>query len=400
MTIDAGVHRYPFGDPVRLDQHPMAAKLQREEPISRVRLPFGGEAWLVTRYAEVRSVLSDPRFGRAATVGREDVPRVRETPALPNVLTSMDPPELTRVRKLTMTAFTSRRVQELRPRAEQIVDELLTAMADSGSPADLVTALALPVPVTVICEMLGVPARDQHRFREFSDAVMSTTAVTAEERMAAYAELTTYLTEQIAVRRTDPTDDLLGALVAARDNEDRLTEDELITLGITLLVAGHETTANQISNFTYTLLTTPGAWERLRADPELVPTAVEELLRFIQLGNGGAFPRIASEDVEIAGTLVRAGEALFVDLQAANRDESVFEDPHALTLDRHHNSHLAFGHGFHHCIGAQLARLELQVALTALLRRFPNLRLAVPADEVPWKSGMLLRGPKSLPAAW
>lgn len=400
MTIDTGVHRYPFGDPVRLDQHPMAVKLQREEPISRVRLPFGGEAWLVTRYADVRAVLSDPRFGRAETVGREDVPRVRETPALPNVLTSMDPPELTRVRKLTMTAFTSRRVQELRPRTEEIVEELLAAMAASGSPADLVTALALPVPVTVICEMLGVPPQDQQRFREFSDAVMSTTAVTAEERMAAYAELTTYLTEQIAVRRTDPTDDLLGALVSARDNEDRLTEDELITLGITLLVAGHETTANQISNFTYTLLTTPGAWERLREDPELVPTAVEELLRFIQLGNGGAFPRIASEDVEIAGTLVRKGEALFVDLQAANRDDSVFENPHTLTLDRHHNSHLAFGHGFHHCIGAQLARLELQVALTALLRRFPNLRLAIPADEVPWKSGMLLRGPKSLPVAW
>ncbi|MEC3957724.1 cytochrome P450 [Nocardia sp. CDC153] len=399
MTTHTEVRRYPFGDPIRLDPHPLAAKLQREEPISRVRLPFGGEAWLVTRYADVRSVLSDPRFGRAATVGREDVPRVRETPALPNVLTSMDPPELTRVRKLTMTAFTSRRVQELRPRAERLVDELLTAMAESGSPADLVTALALPVPVTVICEMLGVPAQDQHRFREFSDAVMSTTLVSAEERMAAYGSLATYLTEQIAVRRADPTDDLLGALVAARDNEDRLTEDELVTLGITLLVAGHETTANQIANFTYVLLTT-GEWDRLREDPDLVPAAVEELLRYVQLGNGGAFPRIANEDVELSGTLIRAGEALFVDLGAANRDEDAFPDAHTLTLDRHHNSHLAFGHGFHHCVGAQLARLELQVTLTALLRRFPTLHLAVPADEIPWKTGMLLRGPKTLPVAW
>lgn len=399
MTTPTEVRHYPFGDPVRLDPHPTALKLLREEPISRVRLPYGGEAWLVTRYADVRSVLSDPRFGRAATVGREDVPRVRETPAMPNVPTSMDPPELTRLRKLTMTAFTTRRVQELRPRTEEIVDDLLTAMAAAGSPADLVEALALPVPVTVICEMLGVPPQDQHRFRDFSDAIMSTTAVPDEERVAALAAVAQYLTEQIAERRAHPSDDLLGALVAARDNDDRLSEDELITLGLTLLVAGHETTANQIANFVYVLLTA-GEWNRLRADPDLVPAAIEELLRYIQLGNGGAFPRIAVEDVELSGTLIRAGEAVFVDLAIANRDETVFPDPDTMDLTRHHNSHLAFGHGFHHCVGAQLARLELHVTLTALLRRFPNLHLAVPADEVEWKTGMLLRGPKALPVAW
>ncbi|MEV6102285.1 cytochrome P450 [Nocardia sp. NPDC051981] len=399
MTTPTEVRHYPFGDPVRLDPHPTALKLLREEPISRVRLPYGGEAWLVTRYADVRSVLSDPRFGRAATVGREDVPRVRETPAMPNIPTSMDPPELTRLRKLTMTAFTTRRVQELRPRTEEIVDDLLTAMAAAGSPADLVEALALPVPVTVICEMLGVPPQDQHRFRDFSDAIMSTTAVPDEERVAALAAVAEYLTEQIAERRAHPSDDLLGALVAARDNDDRLSEDELITLGLTLLVAGHETTANQIANFVYVLLTA-GEWKRLRADPDLVPAAIEELLRYIQLGNGGAFPRIAVEDVELSGTLIRAGEAVFVDLAIANRDETVFPDPDTMDLTRHHNSHLAFGHGFHHCVGAQLARLELHVTLTALLRRFPNLHLAVPADEVEWKTGMLLRGPKALPVAW
>ncbi|MFE3260876.1 cytochrome P450 [Nocardia sp. NPDC059091] len=399
MTTPTEVRHYPFGDPVRLDPHPTALKLLREEPISRVRLPYGGEAWLVTRYADVRSVLSDPRFGRAATVGREDVPRVRETPAMPNIPTSMDPPELTRLRKLTMTAFTTRRVQELRPRTEEIVEDMLTAMAAAGSPADLVEALALPVPVTVICEMLGVPPQDQHRFRDFSDAIMSTTAVPDEERVAALAAVAEYLTEQIAERRADPSDDLLGALVAARDNDDRLSEDELITLGLTLLVAGHETTANQIANFVYVLLT-EGEWDRLRADPDLVPAAIEELLRYIQLGNGGAFPRIAVEDVELSGTLIRAGEAVFVDLAIANRDETVFPDPDTMDLTRHHNSHLAFGHGFHHCVGAQLARLELHVTLTALLRRFPNLRLAVPADEVEWKTGMLLRGPKALPVVW
>ncbi|MFJ9369516.1 cytochrome P450 [Nocardia sp. NPDC101769] len=399
MSTPTEIRHYPFGDPVRLDPHPTAMKLLREEPISRVQLPYGGEAWLVTRYADVRSVLSDPRFSRAATVGREDVPRVRETPAMPNIPTSMDPPELTRLRKLTMTAFTTRRVQELRPRAEEIVEDMLTAMAAAGSPADLVEALALPVPVTVICEMLGVPPQDQHRFRDFSDAIMSTTAVTDEERVAAFAAVAGYLTEQIAERRARPADDLLGALVAARDNDDRLSEDELITLGLTLLVAGHETTANQIANFVYVLLA-EGEWDRLREDPDLVPAAIEELLRYIQVGNGGAFPRIAVEDVELSGTLIRAGEAVFVDLAIANRDETVFPDPDTMDLTRHHNSHLTFGHGFHHCVGAQLARLELHVTLTALLRRFPNLRLAVPADEVEWKTGMLLRGPKALPVAW
>ncbi|MGW4244153.1 cytochrome P450 [Nocardia sp. NPDC004722] len=400
MTTHTEVRQYPFGEPVRLDPHPMAAKLLREEPISRILLPFGGEAWLVTRYADVRSVLSDARFSRAATVGRTDVPRVRETPALPNIPTSMDPPELTRLRKLTMTAFTARRVQELRPRAERIVEDMLTAMTAAGSPADLVEALALPVPVTIICEMLGVPAEHQHRFRDFSDAIMSTTAVSDEERVAAYLAVAEYLTEQIAERRAHPSDDLLGALVAARDNKDRLSEDELITLGITLLVAGHETTANQIANFVYVLLTTDGAWTRLHDDPDLVPDAIEELLRHTQLSNGGAFARIATEDVELSGVRIRAGETVFVDLQTANRDESVFPDPETLDLARHHNSHLTFGHGFHHCVGAQLARLELQVTLTALLRRFPDLRLAVPAEDVEWKTGMLLRGPRALPVAW
>ncbi|MFD6357492.1 cytochrome P450 [Nocardia tengchongensis] len=400
MTTHTEARPYPFGEPVRLDPPPLVAKLQREEPISRVLLPFGGEAWLVTRYADVRAVLSDARFSRAATVGRLDVPRVRETPALPNIPTSMDPPELTRLRKLTMTAFTSRRVQEQRPRAEHIVEELLDAMEAAGSPADLVDALALPLPVTVICEMLGVPPQDQHRFRDFSDAIMSTTAVSDTDRLNAYAAVAGYLTEQIAVRRAEPADDLLGALVAARDDEDRLSEDELITLGITLLVAGHETTANQIANFTYVLLTESGEWDRLRADPGLVPTAVEELLRYVQVGNGGAFPRIATEDIELSGTLIRAGESVFVDLQAANRDETVFENPDTLDLSRHHNSHLTFGHGFHHCVGAHLARLELDVTLSALLRRYPELRLAIPAAEIEWKTGMLLRGPKALPVAW
>ncbi|GAB4588154.1 cytochrome P450 [Nocardia sp. IFM 10818] len=400
MATNLEVRDYPFGEPVRLDMHPLLAQLRREEPVARIRLPYGGEGWLVTRYDDVRLVLADPRFSRAATVDREDLPRSTPEPPRGDSLLSMDPPEHTRLRKLVAKAFTGRRVQLLRPRAQQIVDAHLAAIERSGPPADLVQQFALPLPVTVICEMLGVPTEQQHRFREFSDAILSTTAYTRAQIIAARAGLEAYLAELISQRRAEPRDDLLSALVAARDNDDRLSELELVNLGVGLLIAGHETTANQIANFTYVLLTAPEQWELLRRNPELVPGAVEELLRHVQLGSGGAFARIATEDVELSGITVRAGEAVFVNTQAANRDETVFTDPEQLDLTRTDNPHMAFGHGAHHCLGAQLARLELQVAMASLLRAFPTLRLAVPVDEVPWKTGLLVRGPKSLPVAW
>ncbi|MFE9327686.1 cytochrome P450 [Nocardia sp. NPDC052278] len=398
--VDHEVRSFPFGTPVRLDMDPLYARLRREEPISRVRLPYGGEGWLVTRYEDVKQVLADPRFSRAAAVEREDIPRTTPEPARRNSLLTMDPPEHTRLRKLVVKAFTGRRVQALRPRAQQIVDERLDEIERSGPPADLVQLLALPLPVTVICEMLGVPPQDQHRFRNFSDTVLSTTAYTREQISTARAGLEAYLTELVAQRREQPTDDLLGALVAARDDEDRLSEAELVNLGIGLLIAGHETTANQIANFTYVLLTEREHWELLCGRPELVPSAVEELLRYVQLGAGGSFPRIATEDLELGGVGIRSGESVFVNTQAANRDETVFDDPEGLDLTRERNPHMAFGHGAHHCLGAQLARVELQVALRSLLQRFPTLHLAVPVDEVPWKSGLLVRGPKALPVAW
>ncbi|WP_433760081.1 cytochrome P450 [Nocardia sp. CA-135398] len=398
--VDHEVRSFPFSTPVRLDIDPLYARLRREEPISRVRLPYGGEGWLVTRYQDVKQVLADPRFSRAVAVEREDIPRTTPEPARRNSLLSMDPPEHTRLRKLVVKAFTGRRVQALRPRAEQIVDERLDEIERCGPPADLVQLLALPLPVTVICEMLGVPPQDQHRFREFSDTVLSTTAHTREQISTARAGLEAYLAELVAQRREEPTDDLLGALVAARDDEDRLSEAELVNLGIGLLIAGHETTANQIANFCYVLLTEPDRWELLCGRPELVPSAVEELLRYVQLGSGGSFPRIATEDLELGGVEIRSGESVFVNTQAANRDETVFDDPEYLDLTRERNPHMAFGHGAHHCLGAQLARVELRVALGSLLRRFPTLHLAVPVDEVPWKTGLLVRGPKALPVAW
>ncbi|MFC9438622.1 cytochrome P450 [Nocardia sp. NPDC057030] len=400
MTVKTEVRQYPFGEPIRLDMDPLFAKLRREEPTSRVQLPYGGEGWLVTRYADAKLVLADPRFSRAVTVDREDIPRTTPGPARQNSMLNMDAPEHSRLRKLVAKAFTSRRVEQLRPRAQQIVDERLTEIESSGPVADLVQGLALPLPVTVICEMLGVPTEDQHRFRDFSDTVLSTTAHTPEQIDAARASLEQYLAELVAQRRAEPTDDLLAALVAARDNDDRLTEDELVNMGIGLLIAGHETTANQIANFTYVLLSEPRHWELLRGRPELLPGAVEELLRYVQLGSGGSFARVATEDVVLGDVTVRAGESVIVNTQAANRDESVFENAEELDLTRNNNPHMAFGHGIHHCLGAQLARLELQVALGSLLQRFPTLHLAVPFEEVPWKTGLLVRGPKALPVSW
>ncbi|MCX4095378.1 cytochrome P450 [Nocardia sp. alder85J] len=400
MSAPTEVRPYPFGEPVQLEIHPLFATLRQEEPVSRIRLPYGGDGWLVTRYADVRQVLADHRFSRAVTVGRDDIPRSTPEPARANSLLSMDPPEHSRLRKLVSKAFTVRRVAELRPRAQQIVDDLFDDLERTGSPADLVQGLALPLPVTVICEMLGVPPEEQHRFRDFSDTVMSTTAHSLAEIVAARAALEDYLAELVARRRATPTDDLYGALVAARDDEDRLSEAELVNLGVTILIAGHETTANQIANFTYVLLSDPDRWESLLRRPESVPAAVEELLRYVQLGSGAAFARVATEDVELGGVTVRAGEAVFASIQSANRDDSVFAGSERLDLTRETNVHVAFGHGAHHCLGAQLARVELQVALSSLLRRFPGLHLAVPASEIPWKTGLLVRGPRTLMVGW
>jgi nocardicin N-oxygenase len=400
MTIDTEARAFPFGEPIHLDIDPLLRRLRREEPISRVRLPHGGEGWLATRYEDVKLVLADPRFSRAATVSREDIPRTAPEVARPSSLLSMDPPQHTRLRKLVAKAFTGRRVALLRPRARQIVQERLDEIERAGAPADLVQQLALPLPVTVICEMLGVPPADQHRFRDFSDTILSRTAHTLDEITSARAEVERYLAELAAQRRREPTDDLLGALVAARDEDDRLSEEELVSLGVALLIAGHETTANQIANFTYVLLSQRDLWEQLRRDRTLIPDAIEELLRWVQLGSGAAFARVATEDVVLSGVTVRAGESVLAHTQAANRDESVFTDPEELNLTRAINPHLTFGHGVHHCVGAQLARVELQEAFDGLLQRFPTLRLAVAPEQVPWKQGLLVRGPSALPVSW
>lgn len=395
----SSAHAYPFNPPERLDLDPRYAELREREPLTRIRMPFGEEAWLATRYADVRIVLGDPRFSRAAATARDEP---RSTPQrLPTGILSMDPPEHTRIRTLVAKAFTARRVERLRPRTQQIADELIDAMVETGPPADLVERFATPLPIRVICELLGVPVADEDKFHRWSEAIVSTTSLPTETIQEYLTNLNGYMAGLIEQRRHESTDDLLGAMVRARDeDQDRLTEDEMVRLAAGLLAAGHETTVTQIPNFVHTLLRHPEELARLRADPTLLPGAVEELLRHVPLGAASGFARYALEDVELGGVLVRAGEPVIVELGSANRDDRIFAEPDRLDLTRGHNPHMGFGHGVHHCLGAQLARMELQVAIGSLLTRLPDLRLAVPESELVWKSGMLVRGLKHMPVTW
>ena len=390
--------QYPFSDADRLNLDPFYAQLRRQEPVSRVQLPYGESAWLVTRYEDAKVVLADPRFSRAATLERDE-PRMRpNTP--PGGILTMDPPDHTRLRKLVAKAFTHRRVEKLRPHVQEIADNLVDGMVAKGAPADLVEDFALPLPITVICELLGVPYEDRGDFRKWSDSFLSTTKLTPDEVTDYMDRMFAYMAGLVEQRRANLADDLISGLIEARDDHDKLSEEEMIRLAIGILVAGHETTASQIPNFAYVLFTHPDQLASLRADLDAVPKAVEELMRFVPLGIGAAFARYALEDVELGGVTVRAGEPVVVGAASANRDESVYDDPERLDLNRDAGTHLGFGHGPHHCLGAQLARMELHVALRTLLDRLPGLRFAGGPDDVVWKTGMLVRGPSRLEITW
>lgn len=393
------VRSYPFGPVQGLEIDPMYFWLQEHEPLARVKLPYGEEGWLLTRYDDVRTALGDARFSLAEAAVR-DVPRL--TPQrYGGILTDQDPPEHTRLRRLVAKAFTARRVEQLRGHAEQITSELVEEMVKAGPPADLAQALAVPLPGLMICELIGVPYADRDQFRDWVGAWMSVTALTPVQRGEYIAQLAGYLASLAAQRRQNPADDLLGALVIASDEGDRLTEDEVVQLTLVILAAGYESTASQIVNFTYALLTHPDQLALLRSRPDLMPGAVEELMRWTPLlAVADVLPRYALEEVELSGGTVRAGEAVLLAKHAANRDRRRYEDPDRLDITRDAQGELGFGHGAHHCLGAPLARMDVQTALAALLERFPDLQLAVPEAELEWKSGMAVRGPVALPIAW
>ncbi|VVJ16433.1 Putative cytochrome P450 hydroxylase [Amycolatopsis camponoti] len=386
---------YPFNEEAGLDLNEAYAAAREAEGMVRVKMTYGEPAWLATRYADARLVLGDRRFSRAMEKGK-DAPR-RSPVQRDGGILQMDPPDHTRLRTLVAKAFTMRRVELLRPRVVSLATGLIAEMKAAGPPADLVDRYALPIPVAVICELLGVPVGDRPKFRVWSDAALSTSGLTPEEFERNREELRDYMRGLIAEHRARPQDDLMTALIEARDTRDRLTELELVDLCVGILVAGHETTASQIPNFVYALLDQPGQWQRLVDDPDLIPAAVEELLRFVPLGAGAGFARYATEDVEVGGVLVRAGEPVLVAIGAANRDRLQFDDAEGLRFDREDQHHLGFGHGVHHCLGAPLARLELQEALRALVTELPGLHLA---GDIVWKTQMLVRGPRSMPIAW
>ncbi len=367
-------------------------------PVFRAELPDGRIVWLVSGYENVRQMITDARFSRARAVAPDRAQQGFEMFAASSI-NGMDPPEHTRLRKLVASAFTARRVEAMRPRVASIVDELLDALLSRPQPADLVSGFSLPLPAQVICEMLGVPAEDTERFHAWSDIVMGDWQRDSDEIMEALIELFGYLGRLIALKRSQPTNDLTGALITARDDADRLSEDELTVLCCTLLIGGHETTANQINLSLLLLLDHPAELAKLRTDPSLIPGAVEELLRFCRLG-GLAPARVTTEDVHIGGITIPVGEEAIPLYASANRDPSVFSDPDRFDVSREAANHLSFGAGAHHCVGAQLARVELQEAFRGLLSRLPELRLAVPASELQFKPGMAIHSLRELPVRW
>ncbi|SDT79032.1 Cytochrome P450 [Streptomyces sp. TLI_053] len=391
----------PFNHTDGLEFDPLLKRLLTEEPIARIRLPHGeGEAWLATRYEDVRVVTTDRRFSRAAGIGR-DLPRMTPAPiAQVESINLMDPPAHNRLRRLVAQGFTNRQVERMRAHTQRVVDGYLDEMTEHGAPADLVAHLSARLPLTTICELLDIPAEDRTELRGHAVAMMAMGPNSGAGQVNAKTALRAYFAELTAARRRDPGEDLISALATARDGAELLDDDELAVMAMVLLVTGHDTSTYELSNITYTLLTHPEQLAKLRAQPEMLPRALEELLRFIPFRQGVGIARVATEDVELGGVLIRAGEPVHVSYLAANRDPAVYERPDELDLDRGAPTHMTFGYGTHHCLGSHLARMELQVAIGTLLNRFPGLRLAVPPEALDWRTGSIWRYPRTLPVAW
>ncbi|MFE0155582.1 cytochrome P450 [Nonomuraea sp. NPDC059007] len=391
---------FPFSTPSEgLGLPAEFSHLRQEEPVAQVTLPTGDKAWLVTRYDDVRAVLGDPRFSRAAAE-TPDAPRMGNTTPGADTILGMDPPGHTRLRRLVSKAFTVRQVERLRPRVHEIVEDLLTRLLDAGPPADLISGFTLQLPISVIFELLGVPREDGDMVHGWTDVMFSLTAHSRDEVALARSELVAYMAALIARKRRQPDDDLLSALVAARDEADKLSEEELLSLGCILIAVGHESTAGSLASAILVLLCHPNGIGFLSTRPDAITPAVEELLRFNPFGLTGSQLRVAVGDTTLAGVTIRKGEAVIAAIPAANHDPATFDQPHHVVLTRAANPHMAFGYGAHHCLGAPLARVELQVALGSLARRLPRLELAVPWKELAWKTGPAARRLVQLPVTW
>ncbi|MFH8518905.1 cytochrome P450 [Streptomyces gelaticus] len=382
----------PYHPPTEYREH------RGQRPVSPAKLFDGRMVWLVTGHAEARSLLVDQRLSSD-----------RENPAFPFIaerlaasslrrveLLGVDDPEHNAQRRMLIPSFTVKRTAALRPQIHKTVDRLLDAMAEQGPPADLVGAFALPVPSMVICALLGVPYEDHEFFEAQSRKLLRGPAAADVE--AAQEELDDYFRVLIEQKRAAPGEGLLDELIVKQLETGGVDHDELVRLAQILLVAGHETTANMISLGTFTLLQHPGQLARMRESEGLTGSAVEELLRFLSIADG--ISRVAVEDIEVGGVTIRAGDGVILTTSVINRDETVYPSPDELDLGRNARNHVAFGFGIHQCLGQNLARAELEIALPALFDRFPGLRLAIPAEEVPFKPGDTIQGLLELPVTW
>jgi cytochrome P450 len=389
----------PLQDPrFFADPYPTYARLRDAAPVRKVPTGSGGRhSYLITGYAEAREAFTDPRLSKNTVRFFAGRPSQRDLhPAVSKNMLATDPPQHARLRALVTKAFTTGAVARMRPYIAGLVDELLDAWPDHG-PVDLVASLAVPLPVTVICEMLGVPESDRGLVRTWSSDLFA--AGDPRRIDAASHAIGGYLTDLVASKRSSPGESLLDDLIAVRDGQDRLSEDELVSLAVLLLVAGHETTTNFIGNAALALLQHPESLARLRAEPQLLGSALDELLRFDSPVGIATF-RFSTEEFTLGGTVIPEGVPVLIAPGAANRDPERFPDPDRLDLDRGAGGHLAFGHGIHRCLGAPLARAEAELALRAVISRFADIRPAIPAEELRWRHTRLMRGLASLPLTW
>ena len=386
----------------RFDPIEELAEVREGDGLTRVMTPFGTSAYLVTRYDDVREVLADStRFSNAATrqvrpPGVSDVSDEELEELRAGQMLAFDPPDHTRLRKMLTSEFTVKRMRRLEPRIVEIVDAALDDLEHVGKPGDLVSTFALPVPSLVICELLGVPYSDRAEFQHRTGRLLDA-SLPVEQQMKLQRESREYMAGLVAQAQAEPGDDMLGMLV--RKHGDDLSTAELIGIASLLLVAGHETTSNMLGLGTLALLRHPDQLAIMRDDPAAVEPAVEELLRWLSIVHSGV-PRTTTTEVKIAGHTIPAGEQLVLALPAANRDPALTEHPERLDITREAARHVAFGHGVHHCLGAPLARMEMKVAFPALLRRFPDLALAVPYEEIEFRAFHVVYGLHALPVTW
>lgn len=389
---------FPLPEPPSLYQPlPQLVELQRDRPVVEMRMADGTPAWLVSRYCDVRTVLTDyHRFSRE--ISRASRTPVAELGGLETEsLMGMDPPKHTKMRRIVAHAFTPRRVERIRPAVRAMVDELLARMDGMPRPVDLVANFASPIPIWVISELLGIAVEDRGKCKEWSDIMVGDwnrdPALTASA-VDGFAGL-------IDSRRSTPGDDLISELIMAQEVHGKLTEREMLMVCIGLLIGGHETTANQINLFLMALMHFRDLWDRVVANPQDIPRTVEELSRYMQIGvTGVMLPRVAKQDVELGGVTIPAGGVVLLAFMVANRDPEVFADPHRMNVDRPTNPHLGFGIGIHTCIGVHLARMELQEALAGIVRWMPNVRMAIPESQVRLVEGLVVRQVAELPLTW